>query len=499
MSALNISPLAPTGKVELSEVYPLMPELHKGADYPLEALPLVMQNAAYEIAVHLQVPEAMAAQCVIGAVNHIAMTRINTRHPRDLSSEHGMPVSLFLLTLGDSGDGKSQAHRLAEKIIREREYKEVSKANEVRKGLKEKLAGAKEKDKKELREQIAAVEADRRIFSDITFEPLAGMFIRHMPAASWNTDEGGQLFGGHSLTSDRATSVLGGLTKAFDYGEFSRDRARSNEETSGVAYHRRLSINLLAQDVTVRKSLQDPLLRGQGFLPRFLFAAPESLAGRRYLNAEDVIQARKRGRNAFIHLPAYWDKCRKLMGMPEHIDPDTNEVCPPILELSDDAIRAWGANENTLEKEQAPTGTYHRVKAFARRVSEISFRLAATFAFVEGEEEISADSMGKAIKIAMHSLDEWLRYTDAVQPPQHIEDAYHVFSWLTDTKRGDGWHTFDLDRFGKSGPPAYRPAKKRDAVLATLVEHGHLVPAGDRRFSINPRAISAESAESAES
>lgn len=493
------NPLAPAGKTELPAVIPLMPDMQKGDDYPLESLPLVMQNAAYEIAIHLQVPEAMAAQCVIGAMNHIAMTRVNTRHPKDLHSEHGMPVSLFLLTLGNSGDGKSQTHRLAEKVIREREYKMISKANEVKKRLESELQTAKGKEKKELEEQLAALEPDRRIFSDITFEPLAGRFIRGMPAASWNTDEGGQLFGGHSLTSDRVTNVLGGITKAFDNGEFSRDRARSNEESSGMVYHRRLGINLLAQDVAVRKSLKDPLLREQGFLARFLFAAPESLAGKRYLNADEIIRARNGGGHGYKHLPAYWDRCRELMEKSDCVDVETSEVRPPVLELNDDAVRVWTEHENKLEKELAPTGIYSRIQPFARRVAEISLRLAATFAFVEGEQEISADSMKKALDIARHSLNEWLRYTDAVQPPPQIEDASHVFEWLTDSKRGGKWQTFTLDRFGKSGPTAFRPAKKRDAVLATLVEHGYLIPAGDKEFTINPRAIGAESAESAES
>lgn len=499
MSMQIVSALAPTGKIELPKVIPLIPELRKGPHYPLESLPLVMQNAAYEIAVHLQVPEAMAAQCVIGAVNHIAMTRINARHPKDLHSKYGMPVSLFLLTLGESGDGKSQSHRLAEKIIREREYKSIREADKLQKQLESQLEASEGKEKKKLEEQLAALEPDRRIFSDITFEPLAGRFIRGMPSATWNTDEGGQLFGGHSFTSEQAASILGALTKAFDNGEFSRDRARSNEESSGVAYHRRLGINLLAQDIAIRKSLQNPLLREQGFLPRFLFAAPGSLAGRRYLNGQEVINARKNRAYGYTHLPVFWEKCRALMEIPEYIDIETSEVRPPVLELSDNAILVWAEHENKLESQLGPTGIYHRIRAFARRTGEIAIRLAANFAFVEGEKEISADSMRLAYQIAMHSLDEWLRYTDAVQPPQHIEDAYHVFSWLTDEKRGDGWHRFSLDKFGKSGPPAFRPAKKRDEVLATLAEHGYLMLTGEREFTINPRALAADSAENAES
>jgi len=47
-------------------------------------------------------------------------------------------------------------------------------------------------------------------YSDATFEPLAGDFIRGMPAASWDTDEGGQMLGGSSLKADTVAATLGG-------------------------------------------------------------------------------------------------------------------------------------------------------------------------------------------------------------------------------------------------------------------------------------------------
>src|SRR5699024_12468894 len=122
-----------------------------------------------------------------------------------------------------------------------------------------------------------------RLCSEITVEPLAGGFIRGMTSATWNTDEGGQLCGGLSFTSEQVASILGALTKAFDNGEFSRDRARSNEESSGVAYHRRLGINVRAQDTAIRKSPQKRLLRKQGFLPTLLIYATAALTRRHYL------------------------------------------------------------------------------------------------------------------------------------------------------------------------------------------------------------------------
>ncbi|MEF9673230.1 DUF3987 domain-containing protein [Pseudomonas sp. PCH446] len=258
------------------------------------------------IAEHVQAPLALAAQCVIGAVVYLAQTRVNAPH---INNPAGMPCSMFLLTLADSGDRKSECRRQAFKNVDEAEAKARTDHKKACAEMDSYARGLKGKQLEQHLTENPRPADPRTQYSDATFEPIAGAFIRGMSAASWDTDEGGQVLGGASLKADTRAATLGGLVKAFDTGSFERTRSHGNLEGSGVAYHRRLSLHLLAQAVTVNDALADPLLRAQGFLPRFLFASPASLAGTRVLTAEQL------GRKAYddLRLQRYWARCEVIV------------------------------------------------------------------------------------------------------------------------------------------------------------------------------------------
>lgn len=328
-------------------------------------------------------------------------------------------------------------------------------------------------------------------YSDATFEPLAGDFIRGKPAASWDTDEGGQMLGGHSLKADTVAATLGGLTTAFTSGKFERTRSRGNAEGSGVAYNRRLSIHLLAQAVAVAESLNNPLLVGQGFLARFLLAAPDSLAGTCFITVESL----RRSAYADPRLQAYWARCNEIAASPEHIDPETGEVAPPVLEPDAEAIQVWVDFRNEIESERGPLGKFAGLKPFAARGAEQALRLAAVLGCFEGIEHIAADCMRRACMLARYSLAEWLRYTDANTADPELKRAAELMGWLHDPKRAAKWQEFHANDLGKSGPAAVRSAKVRDKVLAILVKHHHLLTSDGKHFWINPLAETADYAE----
>lgn len=243
--------------LNLPEPLPLLPGLTKAAPYPVEQLPQTMRAAAKAIAYHVQAPLELAAQCVLGAAVYLAQSRINAPH---IHNPNGMPASMFLLTLADSGDRKSECRRLAFMTIDEAEknarqnhrsdYEQITSFAEALKG--------RERDKYLTEHPLQP--DPRTQFGDATFEPIAGAFIRGLTAASWDTDEGGQMLDGSSLKADTRAATLGGLVKVFDTGTIERTRANGNMEGSGFAYNCRLSIHLLAQPITVAAALNDPLL-----------------------------------------------------------------------------------------------------------------------------------------------------------------------------------------------------------------------------------------------
>lgn len=478
---------------EWPELIPLAPEVEQGKPYPIDALPDVMANAAREIAEQVKAPVAMAAQCVIGAVTHLAQPRVSALHPKDIYKKP-TPCSLFILTLGDSGDGKSRCRDLAFREADALEKKNITESKRKREDLLEQAKGATGSEAKRLREEALEIENNKTLFDEATIEGLTGRFIRGMASASWDTDEGAQFFGGHTLQSDTKAAALGVMTKIFDDGKVSRERSRSNEGGSGDGFDKRFTIHLLAQEYVVRSALADPLLREQGLLPRFLFAAPASLAGTRFNDIELIIKQRNSSGMYYPHLETYWGRYRKLLATPEVVE--SGEVHAPAMPLTDDAVRVLLSFDDRIEEELAPLGDFFNVKAFARRALEQASRLACVFAYFEEKTEVTAEMAEKSTQLAQHSLDEWVRHSGASVISPVAQKAMHFIEWAYIPERADKWREFTGREFSQFAPKSLRPAKTRNEVLAALVEHNYLLTDG-KAFRVNPHFTPATTATTA--
>lgn len=476
---------------------PLMPDIGKPHPYPVDALPAIIRDAVYAIAERVKAPEALAGQCVIGATVYLALTRADAEN----AIGGQMPVNTAMLSLADSGDRKSSCHDLAFLPIANQQKDLMREYARQLKEYDDGMVGLKGKELKDYQDSNSPPVDMTSIYSDATFERVAGDLIAGKPVVFWDTDEGGQMLGGASLTADTRVATIGGMTKLLDDGSASRMRARGNAEASGSAFNRRFAIHLMAQDVAVQEALRDPLLRGQGFLPRFLFTAPASLKGSRMLTREEYHKQRQRG-NDDRRLKQYWARISELMGTQEHIDPETSEVTPPVMALTQGAHDLWLKLYNETEIESGRFGELGQISAFASRVGDQARKIATALAVFERLDHVDADCMRSAVALVKHSVSEWLRHTAGATVDKDLQDAATVMDWLTAPERAHRWAEFDRNQFGKSGFKPFRPAKKRDAVLATLVQNYHLLMTDDRTFIINPRINqpqgSAESAESAE-
>ncbi|WP_324731586.1 DUF3987 domain-containing protein [Pseudomonas paeninsulae] len=474
------------GRMPVPAPLPLLPEVEAAAPYPVEALPPLMRDAAQAIAEHVQAPPALAAQCVIGATAYLAQTRVNAPH---IHRQDGMPCSLFLLTLADSGDRKSECRRLAFKTADEAEEKARTDHRQACAEITAMASGLKGKALEQFTAEHPLPTDPRTQYADATFERIAGDMIRGTSAASWDTDEGGQVLGGASLKADTRAATLGGLVKAFDTGAFERTRSHGNLEGSGFAYNRRLSVHLLAQAVTVGGALDDPLLRGQGFLPRFLFASPASIAGTRFLTAEQL----NRKAYADPRLQRYWARCEEISATAQAINPETGEVRPHALELSPAAAADWLEFYNEVEGEQSPLGKFANLRPFAGRAGEIARRLAAVLACFEGQTQIDSDCMCRAAALVRYSVGEWARYTDSEAVNPKLQQAAALLEWL----QVNHWTVFDARALQREGPRFIRKsAKQRDQLLTVLVEHHQLLSNDGKQFTTNPLATTATTATS---
>ncbi|WP_151958973.1 DUF3987 domain-containing protein [Acinetobacter junii] len=410
--------------IEWGDIIPLdNSTTSKAMPYPIQALPPLLQGAATAIAEYVQAPIAMTAQCVIGAISHIAQAHVNAPHQ---FKPHGEPCSLFLLTEGQSGSRKSTSKNLADKAIEEYERKAHDQYKDDVQQWKTLQAGLPKADREAFLAENPPPNDPSTIFNDGTLEAVAGLYIDGvLKSASISSDEAAQFFGGHTMKSDTRTQALGSYTKLFDDGSIQRTRSKSNLNGSGRAYDIRLTFNLQGQHEVLSDALKDDVLREQGFLPRFILSVPENLAGTRLHDAEF------RQKNAYLdhRLIAYWERCKTLLDpCPMPLVDGQQQQDRRVIQLSSQADMIDLAFYNECEEQQLKGGKYEHIQPFASRASQLARRLATVFAFFQNEQEITAQTMQGACDIIRHSLGEWLRYAEIESKKE--SDAQRLLNWL---------------------------------------------------------------------
>ncbi|WP_328705933.1 DUF3987 domain-containing protein [Acinetobacter baretiae] len=220
--------------------------------------------------------------------------------------------------------------------------------------------------------------------------------------------------------------TIGGYAKLFDDGSVERTRSKSNLNGSGRAYDVRLTFNLQGQHEVLSDALKDPVLRGQGFLPRFILTIPENLAGTRLQTAD------KQATNASLdqRLIAYWYRCEYLLdATPMPQGTEKGDDGRYVLHMDNDVKQIDLAFYNEIERLQAKGERYEYLQAFASRASQLARRLATVFAYFEGLEKIDAKILQGACDVVRHSLGEWARYADIESKEE--SNTIKLINWFT--------------------------------------------------------------------
>ncbi len=443
------------------ELLPLVqPETSVNSIYPIQALPPLARDAVIAIAEHVQAPIGMTAQCVIGAMSHIAQAHVNAPHP---FNPQGEPCSLYLLTEGQSGSRKSTSRNMADKAIIQHERKQYELYRRDLEQWKSGQASLNKKDKEAYSAENPPPHDPSTLYSDITLESIAGLYVDGiLNNASIASDEAGQFFGGYTMKGDTRTQAIGGYAKLFDDGFVERTRSKSNLNGSGRAYDVRLTFNLQGQHEVLSDALKDPVLRGQGFLPRFILTIPENLAGTRL---QDAIY-RSKNANHDHRLIAYWTRCEYLL-----------DDCPRpqggqelhngryVIPMNDEAREIDASFYNMFEELQGKGKRYEYLQAFASRASQLARRLATVFAYFEGLQWIDAKTLTGACEVVKHSLNEWAMYADIEVKTE--SDAERLIKWLV---RKCGGQKTDRILYSNVQTSCPRPMSKNTKVLEVVMQ-----------------------------
>ena len=424
--------------------------------YPVAALgPLA--PACEAIAAAGQVQPAMVGQSLLGAASLLTQGLFNVE-----TLAGNRPLSLYLLTLGDSGDGKSTAQGVALAPVNDwqraaaKAYAEDVKAHDKAKATRKRSDDAPE---------LPA--SPFRLVSDATVEGLRRDLDTGPCSQGVFTDEAAAILAGYGMSADHRSKTAGVFSKLWDAGHLSVSRATGPRVER---YGRRVALHWLIQPMGAAESIGDPLLHALGFWPRFLVAWPAPQAPR---------LARPFRPETLPAVGAYWQRCAELLGEPL---PEDAHDCP-ALPLADDARELLG---KAFERSEVAgrLGRLQVIKPFALRAIEQACRVAGVLSAFAGEHAVSADTARGALALVGYSLETWRAIVDGGAADPSGAHALRLYEWLTE--RPD-WSEA-LSAIVNRGPACVRSKDTRDAAIDVLREHGLVETIGGRAVALAPGA-----------
>lgn len=463
---------------------PLLREIPAGEAYPVHALgPL---QAAVEAVQNItQAPVGIAAQSAL------AVASLAVQGFADVETLGGdAPLSLFCLTIAESGERKSSCDRLLMRGIRDHEREQASgykdelaeyeTAREIwqgkRKRMLAELAGSDkakatgaEADLRELGHEPRPPLAPNMTAQEPTFEGLMKLFQIGRPALGLFSDEAGGFIGGHAMNSDNKLKTIAGLSQLWNGDTV--NRIRSGDGATDYP-GRRLAMHLMAQPIAARPLLADPQASGQGFLARFLITEPPSLIGTRLRRGHDT--------GSDLNVSAFTDRLSQILATPMPTADSPQELTPARLPLSTGAKELLWQFYEAVEKAQAAGGQMEHVRAYASKAAEQACRVAGVLPLWAdlNAPEVDPVAMGWGMELAQFYLGEARRLAEAGLVSEEAAKAERLRQWLLESWPHDEILPGDIVQ---KGPNSLRETKTVKAALATLEKHGWLaaLPKGE--------------------
>lgn len=438
--------------------------------YPIDALGELLGSAARAIAQTVAVPEPIAAHSVLSVAAFAAQDKADI-----FMDGRTIPLSLFMLTIAESGDRKSACDKVASaplyhwqrEKVREaaQEIQQYRNARDVYESEHKKVLADKKltaADKAALLDTLQPPVPPAEpivICQEPTLEGLQKSFKQGQPSQALFSDEGAQFFGGHAMNPDNCAKTIAGLSKYWDGSPITRTRAGQGE--SCTMYDRRLSTHLMLQPFIADAVLNNPLLMQQGILARFLITEADSLAGTRFYKADNpmehpaVIRFHREIAELLAHIPVV----RECGGL---------EL--PIIELSQPARDVWVTAYNSAERELAPGGLLEVIKPIVSKGGENANRIAGVFAVLEGTGQVTGAQMTRAWTLAAYYLQNALRAAQLSDASLMERDAREVLDWLTG-RAGQGANIGEIQK-------KVTPVRHRKSVVHIRLILAELVGAG---------------------
>ncbi|MGZ5057023.1 MAG: YfjI family protein [Methylobacter sp.] len=468
------------------EPEPLRAPTPKPEPYPVDALGDVLGSAAVALNETIKAPLTLCCQSVLASASLAAQTHYDVMLPWGEKK----PLSLFLLTVAESGERKSGVDDVVLGAAKAQERQDMETYTVEQKFYEAELARWKEvsdamnkvaaKAAKSQAASDCAAEAKHscpekpeppimplRFVTEPTVEGLYKLMAVSQPSIGLFSDEAGLLIGGHALNSDNALKTMARWCKIWDGASFDRVRAGGD---SGILYGRRLCMHQLAQPDVMALLLGDRMANGQGLLARCLVAWPESTIGNRHIDVFEQPKERKEVKRLFA-------KLKTLTEAEPRTGKNNRELDPVELPLSEDAQQMAIAAMNQFETLMQSGNDLAELRDRTSKALENACRIAGVLTAVEvgmSARMIDAAHLGRALIIIQWYLKETLRIKGSAVVPQSVSDAESLSRWLDVS----GYRVFRTKQVLSKGPSHLRNKKRLDAAIDELVTNGYLTENG---------------------
>lgn len=459
----------------------LMADKGRQAEYPIDALGPVLAGATAATVDHSYVPVSIAAQSCLAATSLAVQAHFDIQLP----TGQIRPSTLHLVSIAESGDRKSaaddymmapvweyqdsleQAHldAKARSAIEQAAWDESKKATTQR--LKNSGREALEQGYQDLGPRPEGPIDPTIVVRGGTTQALLKRFITGRPSLGLMSDEGGSWLGGYGMTEDNRLLTIATLSDFWD-----GKTVQINTVGEGFTALRgcRLAFHLMIQPILAGRLLGNAEAQGQGFLSRLLVAAPESLAGTRFVDPE-----KRRAPEHVAAVDTFRERLSTILRAQLPVLEDTKILQPITVKMSEQARLMWWAFYNSIEARLGPDGDLMQVKGFVGKLPEQAARLATNIAaFEQGVRlrELDAPTLARGIRLAEFYLSEAVRLFGQPSVDQTLLDAQLLSDWLKEKWTENLISVTAITQFGPSrirlGGDYIR------SLIDILVRHDHL-------------------------
>ncbi|UCQ27268.1 DUF3987 domain-containing protein [Edwardsiella tarda] len=462
-----------------------------GRPFPVHVFPQIIRNAVYEVEQHTQAPQALIAASVLGGISLACQNRIDVCRLNNLRS----PVSLFLLTLAESGERKSTVDKLLMKPLYQLEEEwfekytqdlivwrsEEATFNIEKKALISKLKSdiRRNKDNSTTNEQLKALLAAhpeapvrlRQIFNDATPAAIKDYLCGRWRSIGLMSDEAGTIFNGYALNE------LPFINKMWDGAMFPVER---KNEPDKLIKDARMTLALMVQPDIFKKGYLErkgDTAKGIGFFARCLICQPSSTQGYRNITSPIVSSE---------HLPVFHQRLMEIINESITKNDKNKRQC---LHFSPEAEKRWLEFYNKAELEMGMFGSLSDFKDYASKAAENMARIAALLHYFDGGDgNISLSAVEAALEISVWYADEHVRiFSKSNNLTLLSSEANDLYWWIKEYCSRNMIPYLRKNTILQYGPNRFRNRNKLNELLITLYsQHKILAEKRGKTIFIQP-------------